>query len=291
MPCAPILLTFLFLSSAPKPAPTPFTGKGAYEFTRQVVAFGPRTAGSPASRKLQAFLIRHLKSRGWEIIDDPFTAQTPEGPVRMRNIVARRAGASGRAVVLSGHYDTKRFPFPFAGANDAGSSTGFLLEMARALPSLRLKNDVYLVFFDGEEAFREWSDADSLYGSRHLAARWAAEGLLGRIAALINVDMIGDRDLTIASEYFSSASLRTLAWSIAAELGYSKHFHTTPYPIEDDHVPFLKRGVRALNLIDFDYGPNNSWWHTSADTMDKLSPASFQIVGDVVLEMLRRLEP
>jgi Zn-dependent M28 family amino/carboxypeptidase len=286
-----ILLTALALFCAAAPPAAPFRGAGAYEFTRQVVEFGPRPAGSPASRKLQAFLVGQLRSMGWEVIEDGFTAKTPEGPVQMKNIIARRTGMSGRAVVLTGHYDTKRFPFRFTGANDGGSSTGFLLEMARALSTARFKNDLYLVFFDGEEAFRDWSDTDSLYGSRHLAAKWAADGTLQRVIALVNVDMIGDRDLKIVSEYYSADSLRRLAWSIAAELGYSRHFLNDPYPIEDDHVPFLRKGVRALNLIDFDYGPGNSWWHTSADTMDKLSPASFQVAGDVVYELIRRLEP
>jgi Zn-dependent M28 family amino/carboxypeptidase len=286
-----ILLTALLACAGFAQAASPFRGAGALEYTRRVVEFGPRPAGSAASRKLQAYLAKELKSLGWEVVEDPFTAQTPEGPVRMKNIIARKNGISGRGVALTGHYDTKRFPFRFVGANDAGSSTGFLLEMARALSGVRLKNDVYLVFFDGEEAFREWSATDSLYGSRHLADKWAAEGVTQRLTALINIDMIGDRDLKIVNEYYSSDSLRRLVWSIAAQLGYSKHFLNEPYPIEDDHVPFLRKGVRAIDLIDFEYGPDNSWWHTSGDTMDKLSASSFQVAGDVLFELIRRLEP
>jgi Zn-dependent M28 family amino/carboxypeptidase len=209
----------------------------------------------------------------------------------MANIIARFPGKPGaHALAVTGHYDTKRFNFPFVGANDAGSSTGFLLEMARALKGQTMKHDVYLVWFDGEEAFREWSETDSLYGSRHLAEKWYRDGTLARMKALINVDMIGDKDLVLEDEQFSSAALRAIIWQAARELGYGRYFGNRQYPVEDDHAPFLRRGVRAADLIDFNYGPDNSWWHTPADTMDKLSPASFEAVGRTVLETLRRLD-
>jgi Zn-dependent M28 family amino/carboxypeptidase len=265
------------------------SGASALEFTRQVVEFGPRPPGSAASRKLQSFIIQKLKESGWQAIEDPFTAQTPAGRVAMKNIIGFKKGTGPGALAVSGHYDTKRFPFRFVGANDAGSSTGLLLELARAMKDESFKDDIYLVFFDGEEAFGEWTDQDSLYGSRHLAAKWRADGTLARLKALINVDMIGDRDLKIVHEAYSSEPLRRLVWQIAAELGYGAHFLSQPYAIEDDHVPFLRNGVRALNLIDFEYGPDHSWWHTKEDTMDKLSPKSLEIVGRVVHEALRRL--
>ena len=265
------------------------SGASALELTRQVVEFGPRPPGSAASRKLQSFIIQKLKESGWQAIEDPFTARTPAGRVAMNNIIGFKKGSGSAALAVSGHYDTKRFPFRFVGANDAGSSTGLLLELARAMKDESFSHDIYLVFFDGEEAFGEWTDQDSLYGSRHLAAKWRADGTLARLKALINVDMIGDRDLKIVHEAFSSEPLRRLVWQIAAELGYGAHFLSQPYAIEDDHIPFLRNGVPALNLIDFDYGPDHSWWHTSEDTMDKLSPKSLEIVGRVVHEALRRL--
>ncbi|MBE0656575.1 MAG: M28 family peptidase [Bryobacteraceae bacterium] len=265
------------------------SGASALELTRQVVEFGPRTPGSAASRKLQSFIVQKLKESGWQAIEDPFTAQTPAGRVAMKNIIGLKKGSGSAALAVSGHYDTKRFPFRFVGANDAGSSTGLLLELARAMKDESFSHDIYLVFFDGEEAFGEWSDQDSLYGSRHLAAKWRADGTLARLKALINVDMIGDRDLKIVHEAYSSEPLRRLVWQIAAELGHGAHFLSQPFAIEDDHVPFLRNGVRALNLIDFEYGPDHSWWHTKEDTMDKLSPKSLEIVGRVVHEALRRL--
>ncbi|GIU73566.1 MAG: hypothetical protein KatS3mg004_0653 [Bryobacteraceae bacterium] len=273
------------------PAWAQFNGKNAYEHTAALVAFGPRPPASPAIRKAQQYIIGHLKGQDWQVMEDDFVARTPAGRMPMKNIIAVRQGMSGKAVALSGHYDTKIFPFRFVGANDGGSSAAFLLEMARALKTLPLKNTVYLVFFDGEEAVREWTAEDSLYGSRHLAERWYRDGTLARLAALINVDMIGDRDLKILREQYSSDTIMRLIWSVARQQGVYEHFNGPAAAIEDDHVPFLRLGVRAANLIDFEYGPDNSWWHTPQDTLDKLSPRSFEIVGNVLLEVLRRLDP
>jgi glutaminyl-peptide cyclotransferase len=268
-----------------------FDGAAALECTRQLVAFGPRPSGSPALKQSREFIEKKLRAAGWQVAEDSFAASTPVGSVAMVNIVARKPGSSGKAVAITGHYDTKRFPFPFVGANDGGSSAGLLLGMANAVGPMKLKNDVYLVFFDGEEAVRDWTAKDSLYGSRHLSDKWAADGTLERIVALINVDMTGDRDLNIVAEQFSSASLRSLVWEVAARLGYAKYFSGAEIPIEDDHVPFLRKGVRALDLIDFSYGPNHSWWHTSQDTMDKLSANSFTVVGSVLVGTVEKLEP
>lgn len=267
-----------------------FSGQNAFRHTQTLVSFGPRTPGSPAMKKAQDYIVQQLKKEGWQVTEDAFTTRTPAGPLPMKNIIALRPGTSGRAVAVTGHYDTKFFPFYFVGANDGGSSAGFLLEMARALKAVPLINSVYLVFFDGEEAVREWTAEDSLYGSRRLAAKWNRDSTLSTLAALINVDMIGDRDLRILREQYSSESLMRLIGSVARQLGLWQHFNGPALAIEDDHVPFLRLGVPAANLIDFDYGPDNSWWHTAEDTLDKLSPRSFEIVGRVLIETLRRLE-
>jgi Zn-dependent M28 family amino/carboxypeptidase len=150
---------------------------------------------------------------------------------------------------------------------------------------------LWLVWFDGEEALRErWSAEDSLYGSRRLAAKWSQDGTARRIKALINVDMIGDSDLELVQEMSSTARIRDLIWQTASKMGYARHFPASPGSIEDDHVPFLQRGIPAVDLIDFDYGLWNRYWHTDADTMDKLSPRSFQVVGDVLLQSIKTLE-
>lgn len=284
-----VILSLLLLLAAAASAQS-FSGKQALDDTRMATDLGPRVAGSPANKKLQGILAAHLKANGWTVIEDAFTAKTPYGAVAMKNVIGVKKGTSGRALVLTGHFDTKKFNFKFVGANDAGSSTGVLMEMARAMKDVKLKHDLYLVFFDGEEAFKDWTATDSLYGSRHLADKWNADGTLSRIDALINVDMIGDRDLSIVREAYSSDIVMRTIWQTASDLSYGKHFSNLQGAIEDDHVPFLKKGVRAVDLIDFSYGPDHSWWHTEQDTMDKLSANSLEVVGRVVAESLKRLD-
>lgn len=281
----------LALLLAPAIDASDFSGARALEWTAKAVALGPRPAGSPAIAKLQSMIRAELKLNGWQISEDVFTANTPVGPVIMRNIIGKLPGKSGRSVVFSGHYDTKPMPaIKFVGANDGGASTGWLLEAARVLPKLPRKDDLMVVFFDGEEAFGTWSDTNGIYGSRHLADTWNKDGTLVRIKALINVDMIGDRDLQIIDEFSSSTQLRGMVRKVAADLGYGKQFSGPGQALEDDHMPFVRRGVNAIDLIDFDYGPGHSWWHTPGDTMDKLSAKSLQAVGDVLLEVFKRLQ-
>jgi len=268
-----------------------FSGASALEFTRAAVAFGQRPAGSAANLKLQAYIESKLKPLRCQISYDAFTAQTPTGAVPMRNIIAKFPGTSGFSIVITGHFDTKPMPGRvFVGANDGGSSTGVLLEMARAVSSMNHGDDIYLVFFDGEEAFGEWSDTNGTFGSRHLADKWSREGFLPHVKALINVDMIGDKDLDIVQETNSSARLLRLVWKTAADMGYGKFFLQEEMATEDDHLPFLRKGVNALDLIDFDYGPNNAYWHNEQDTMDKLSAHSLQVVGSVLMEVIRKLQ-
>jgi glutaminyl-peptide cyclotransferase len=268
-----------------------FTGAGALNYTRRLVALGPRPSGSAAHKKMQALIKAELAKLKCQVIEDKFTASTPAGPIAMNNIIARFPGTSGTAVAVTGHYDTKVFAgFPFVGANDGGASAGFLLELAKAASGKPRRNELLLVWFDGEEAVKDWSDTDGVYGSRHLAGKWSSDGTLRRLKALINVDMIGDRDLLILSDFNSSNDLRAMVWRTARELGYGRHFSDMGTGIEDDHMPFIRKGVKAVDLIDFDYGPNNSYWHTAQDTMDKLNANSFWVVGHVVTETLRRLE-
>jgi Zn-dependent M28 family amino/carboxypeptidase len=288
MRCAKIMIAPAMCMLAATPAG--FSGKQALEYTARIVAFGPRPPGSAAIKKTQAYIVGELKRLRVETIHDDFQAETPNGSIAMKNIIARFPGTTGRAVVISGHYDTKLMPgVRFVGANDGGASAGFLLEMARALKGRPLKDDVYLVWFDGEEAIAEWTERDSLYGSRHLAGRWASEGMLPRIKALINVDMIGDRNLRIVREYQSTPWLRELIWNTAGELGYGRYFTALTGAIQDDHVPFLRMRVPAIDLIH-DYGGEGSYWHTEQDTMDKLGANAFQAVGDVLIRVIGQLE-
>jgi Zn-dependent M28 family amino/carboxypeptidase len=278
-----VLATFVSLNGWAKN----FNGAEAFEFTRQAVALGPRPDGSPAIAKLRTLIKQQLAMRGCEVISDSFTGQTPEGPIPMENIIAKFPGKSGRAIAVTGHYDTKRLA-NFVGANDGGSSTGMLLEMAAALQGRARTDDVYLVFFDGEEAIRDWSAIDSIYGSRHLAAKWSADGTNRTLKALINVDMTGDKNLRVWWDTSSVASLRSLIWDVGDSLGYSASFLRQGGGIDDDHIPFINAGVRAVDLIDFD--SQKTFWHTPQDTMDKLSMRSFEIVGAVLMKTIAELE-
>jgi glutaminyl-peptide cyclotransferase len=270
-------------------APPDFSGERALEYTRKAVAFGPRPPGSPAIRQLQTYILAQIHSHGATVTTDDFTATTPKGNIGMRNIIAHFPGKSGKVIVISGHYDTKLLP-GFLGANDGGSSTGFLLEMLDVLQGAPRQDEVWLVWLDGEEAFLDWTDTDSLYGSRHLAQKWLSDGTAGKVKALINVDMIGDKNLDLVYDMNSTASLRDLVWQTGEHLGFRENFPHSPQEMGDDHQPFLRAGIKALDIIDFDYGPNNSWWHNGKDTMDKLSANSFRIVGKVIQNVIPQLE-
>jgi len=264
-----------------------FSGASAFKYTEAAVAFGPRPSGSAANRQLQAYIRAQLRTWKCEVIEDPFVGKTPKGDVPMTNIIAKFPGKSGHAIAVTGHFDTKLFPGrKFVGANDGGSSTGLLLELVRDLSQTDHADDIYVVFFDGEEAVGDWTETDSVYGSRHLAYKWKTDGTLARIKALINVDMIGDKSLDVLIEENSTQSLRKLVWNVAAELGYKTYFLNEGEKVDDDHIPFLKLGVPSLDIIDFDYDP----WHKDSDTLDKLSPKSLEIVGAVVLESVKRID-
>jgi hypothetical protein len=275
-------------------APLPhFDGAAAMQFVKQLVAFGPRWVDSPGHEKTERFLRAQLKSD--KTFEDAFTASTPAGPKPMRNFVAEFPGNRDGLIVVAGHYDTLYNRPDFVGANDGGSSAGLLLELAKELRA-QLKNGkrdgytVRLAWLDGEEAIRQWTDTDSVYGARHLAERWSADGTLKQIKAFILVDMIGDADLNVDRDSESTPALEDLALQAARRYGYQSNFFERSLPVGDDHKPFLDRGVPAVDLIDFDYGYENAYWHTKDDTVDKLSPRSMEIVGSVVEEMIRMLD-
>ncbi len=268
-----------------------FSGARAFENLKRLVQLGPRPSGSKALSEARAWVTRELERAGWQVEQDSFTAETPLGNIPMTNLIARLAGARPQVVIVAGHYETKRFDdFKFAGANDGGSSCAFLLELARVLARRKNNLTYWLVFFDGEEAMREWSATDGLYGSRHLVQKLTASGDLGRIRALILVDMIADVRLNIHREYNSTAWLSDLVFDAARRLNYGKYFSNEVRAIEDDHVPFANAGVSAVDLIDLEYGPNNRYWHTADDTVDHCSPLSLTIIGRVVTATLEELE-
>jgi glutaminyl-peptide cyclotransferase len=268
-----------------------FNAARAMQYAREVVAFGPRPIGSANHKKLENYILAHLKNDHFE--DDAFTADTPEGKFPVRNIIAKFPGTREGVIVIAGHYDTNYSlrDTGYVGANDGGSSTAILLELANQLRGkTRQGYNVWLLWTDGEEAVKNWTATDSLYGVRHLADKWQKDGRLQNIKAFLLADMIGDADLNVDRDANSTPWLEDMVYQAATQLGYQSHFFARTIPIEDDHLPFVERGVPSADLIDLDYGYENVFHHTPQDTMDKLSPKSIEIVGKVILETVRMLD-
>jgi glutaminyl-peptide cyclotransferase len=279
---------------APPPEKTGgFDGKRAYDQVAKQVSFGPRPPGSPAIGKLQEYLETELKSYGCPVETDSFSADTPDGRVPMKNILVKIPGQKPGIILLGTHYDTKKLP-DFVGADDAGSSTGVMLELARLLckqpPG---KYAVWIAFFDAEEAFKvQWddNDLDHCYGSRQLAARMAASGDLPKVKAFILADIVGGRTPHFGRDPESTKWVVDFVWSVAAKLGYSNVFvNDAKGPGGDDHFSFTSRKVPSVDIIDLDFN-DVPYWHTPQDTMDKISAKTLAIVGHTILESIHELQ-
>ncbi len=275
-------------AQAAQPPGSAFDGNRAYEHLRQVVAIGPRTPGSAAAQATRDYIEKQLTGFGIAVTEQAFDADTPVGRLHMVNVIGTIPGSSPERIVFAGHYDTKIFrDFRFVGANDAGSSTAFLIEWGRVMKARKNPFTVELLFLDGEEAtLPDWQDPDNRYGSRHYVEAARKDKSLGSLRALVLVDMIGDKDLVIKRETASTPWLTDAIWAAAKKLGHGDVFVPEATLIEDDHVPFLRAGVPAVDIIDLDYAP----WHTASDTLDKVSARSLQVVGDVLLEALPAIE-
>jgi len=271
------------------PAQSHFNGAKALQYATQFADIGPRWPTGPGHVKAEAYLRDHFKHDALE--DDAFTANTPIGLVPMHNFIVRFPGKKDGAIVLSTHYETNYWlkNINFVGANDGAATTGLMLAIADQLRGKTLDGySVWLVFFDGEESIRpNWEGTDNTYGSRHLAAKWGRDGTLGKIKAFILADMIGDKDLDILHETRSADWLVATMRQAAKKFGYEKYFFKKDEAVEDDHLPFVERGVPCIDVIDMDYGPNDSYHHTDKDTLDKISAKSLTIDGDVFLETIR----
>lgn len=289
--CKTAVASVLLLAPLAVTAQVHFNGAKAYEYARQFVAIGPRWPTGQGHLKAEAYLRSQFKHDQLE--EDTFTANTPIGPVAMRNFIVRFPGKKNGVIVLGTHYETN-YPLKninFVGANDGASTTGLLMAIADQLRGKTLDGySVWLVFFDGEEAIQSWSNSDSTYGSRHLAAKWGRDGTLGKIKAFILADMIGDKDLDIQRETRSTDWLVALVRQAAHKFAYDRYFFQRDEAVEDDHLPFIQRGVSSIDVIDLDYGPNNSYHHTAQDTLDKISAHSLTIDGDVFLETIRLID-
>jgi len=273
------------------PPPT-FNSARAMQYVKEIVAFGPRPIGSANHKKVEDYLHAHLK--GDQVEDDAFTIDTSEGKFPVRNIIAKYPGTRDGIIVIASHYDTN-YPLRdtnYVGANDGASSSALLLEIANQLRGKKLDGySVWLLWDDAEEAIKlPWTDTNSVYGVRHLAQKWQDDGTIKNIKAFILEDMIGDADLNIERDENSTPWLEDMVYQAATRLGYQSHFFARTIPMEDDHKPFMQRNVPSADLIDFEYGYNNVFWHTTQDTVDKLSPKSLEIVGTVTLETVQMLD-
>ncbi|SRR6266567_3063430 len=273
---------------APPPEKTSgFDGKRAFAHVAKQVSFGPHPSGSPAIAQVQEYLLSELKSYGCTVETDAFTSDTPIGRLPMKNILVKSPGEKPGVILLGTHYDTLLMD-NFVGADDAGSSTAVMLELARLLCPQKEKYAVWIAFFDGEEAMKHWSDSDSRYGSRQMAARLSTSGDIKKIRAFLLADIVGGRNARFLRESSSTPALVDLIWNTSAKLGYSAIFLNESTSAQDDHDSFLKRGVPAVDVIgDF---LNNGYWHTPQDSLDKISAKSLAIVGHVFLESVKQLQ-
>ncbi len=294
-----LLLLLLFSTLLPARAQK-VSGESVLSLTRQYLAAAPkRWLGSPGHDRAEAFIKQHFApeaARG-DLEVDSFSATTPAGLLPVHNIIVKIPGKKDGVIVLASHYETN-YPLrdtAFVGANDGAATTALLIALGqhfRAHPPLGYS--VWLVFFDGEEAVQSWSASDSLYGSRHLAAKWSQNGTLPHIKALLLADMIGDRDLNIDRDDNSTATLAAIFATAAKNTGHAGSIFRNQLAVEDDHLPFVRRGVLSLDIIDIDYGPHtqsmpDGWHHTDQDTLDKLSARSLGTSADLFLETIRLL--
>jgi glutaminyl-peptide cyclotransferase len=263
-----------------------FSGEKALTHVQRLVDLGPHPAGSDAIEKARNYIEDELRHSGWQITRQAFTDDTPRGKIHFVNLIARfsnDANTASPSFLFCSHYDTKLFDtIRFVGANDGGSSTGLLLELARVLGHhANIARNVELVFFDGEEAYENFSETDGLYGSRFFAKQLQSEGAK-KIRGGILFDMVGDRSLGITLPADSPAAMARDVFAAAEALKLRKYFSYLDRDMIDDHTPLNATGIPTIDIIDFDY----PWWHTADDTMDKITAQSLQIVGSVALYYL-----
>src|ERR1700680_2441651 len=262
-----------------------FDGKRAYAHVAKQVGFGPHPSGSQAIAQAQDYILSELASYGCTADIDAFNAQTPAGPVAMKNILVKIPGEKPGILLLGTHYDTKNMD-NFVGADDGGSSPAVMLELARLMCAQHSPYALWIAFFDGEEAVQQWSETDSRYGSRQMSTKLAMSGEAAKVKAFLLADIVGSRTLRIKRESNSTKTLTDLVWTTAARLGYAGVFVRDETAIEDDHLSFLKRGVPCVDVIDLEI----PYWHTPQDTLDKISSKSLAIVGHVFLESVKQLQ-
>jgi len=283
-------------ASAPKPV-NHVSGTDIYNLTKQLLAVAPkRFYGSPGHAAAEKFIKDHFapEDKDGHLEIDAFTATTPAGLQSLRNYIVKFPGKKDGIIVLGSHYETN-YPLKdiaFVGANDGACTTSLLIEIGQYLRTHPNNGySVYLVFFDGEEAVKEWGPSDSLYGSRHLAAKWSQDGTISKIKGFVLADMIGDKNLDIDQDSNSDPGMIALLKKAAADTGHASAISKDDTPMEDDTLPFHKRGVPVVDVIDYDYGPHDNahpdgYHHTAEDTIDKISAQSLQTSADIFMQMI-----
>jgi len=278
--------------TAPQAAEMAFEQDRAWRLLLEQVAIGPRPAGSAGAEQNRMLIERELRAAGLAPMREAFRAPTPAGEIEFVNVLADLPGTGDDMVILGSHYDTKRLPFHFVGANDAASNTAVLLELARVIAAGRKRGPTYrFLFIDGEEAVREqWIDPDNTYGSRHHANKLRDTGMSARVRAFVLLDMVGDADLRLTRDVYSDRRLVEIFHGTARKNGLGKHVDGPSMDVRDDHISFLAVGIPSIDLIDFEYGPRNSHWHTDQDVPENCSADSLGIAGRIALMGLDVLE-
>jgi glutaminyl-peptide cyclotransferase len=292
----PVLLA-LACAAGPR-ATTPFDGAAALRYVEQQVAFGPRVPGTEPHRRAGDWILQHLRGTADSVEVQSWTHVTASGDsLPLRNFIGRFRPAATDRVLLLAHWDTRpradneanlgaqRQPIP--GANDGGSGVAVLLGVADVLANTPPTLGVDLLFVDGEDWGTDFSGPDALIGSRYYATHLPRDR---HPLYAVLFDMVGDADLRVYEEPYSvqgAPEVVTRVWAVARDLGYGNVFQPSIGPaLTDDHIPLLEAGIRAIDVIDFDYGPSNSYWHSLQDTPDKLSAKSLKVMGDVAVKLV-----
>jgi glutaminyl-peptide cyclotransferase len=287
--CLPLLQCSLTACLNTSADLNPVDGTSVMSHVQNIVRNGPHPAGSDAQKKVAQYLIEQLESYGLQVKTQTFHPVTPLGRLEMNNIWGVIPGRRESVIILASHYDSKFFEdFDFVGANDGGSSSALLLELARILAGGNPgEHSIWVVFFDGEEAFMEWTRVDSLYGSREFVKMLKLGGELSKISALILLDMVGAKNLVLFQDVNSTAWLNQIVWDKAEEMGHGSIFRKQgKTAAEDDHIPFAREGIPVIDIIDLNY----VHWHRQEDTLDKLSARNLTAVGHVVLSSLVEID-
>jgi len=270
-----------------------FSDQDAYlslETARKLVdENSPRDAGTIRGRVAANCLLDAASATGADVRRDVFKAATPRGEKEFTNLYAEFPSGSpeSRWVIILSHYDTKP-GCGCPGANDGASTSGLLVGLANAMSNWQEpKGNLMLVWTDGEECIESYGPGDGLWGARRAVEY--VESKARKVQAVVCLDMLGDKDLSISVPTNGSPALAKIALHAARRAGYPDLVKQISDTVTDDHVAFLEKGYKAIDLIDFSYGPDNSYWHTKQDTMDKISQDSLLKSGRVVAEMLNIL--